>query len=766
MFPKYHEHVKKVLISAKEEMLKLKHAYVGTEHVLLAILKNTNYLITKQFNKYDINYNNYKKKLIDEIGYGKNVSKYFVYTPFLKHVIDEAEILAKNQGEECVLLEHIITIIFNENEGVAVSVLMSMNINIEALSKEFCIKKSKKPLRKKIMIEEYGYNINAKVYSEEIDPLIGREKEIQRIIEILCRRRKSNPLLIGEAGVGKTAIVEELSRKIVEESVPECLKSKKIISISMACLIAGTKYRGEFEERITKLLKEIESTDEIILFVDEIHTLVGAGGAEGAIDASNILKPFLARGKVKVIGATTIHEYKKYIEIDKALERRFQKVLIDEPNEDEVFQILKKISPIYEKYHNVSVSNKVLKQIVLLSNKYIYDNKQPDKAIDILDESASKTALKKNNNTFKLENLKKELNDILLEKKKNILKHNFNKAAQFKEKELELKTSINYLICKKNNHKRRKEVTLKTVANVVKSKTNIPIYEYIPEDFSKLKNMEKNLLNKIIGQNIIIREICKDIKRIKLGYKFDNKPISYLFVGPTGVGKTDLAKELSKYISGTNKLIRLDMSEYKEEYSISKIIGSPPGYVGFSDKKTILEMVKTNPNAIILLDEIERAHISVINLFFQVLDEGSIKSSSNEIVRFDNNIIIMTSNIGCSKLSMGFNKNYKVDVTNKLKETLGVEFINRISSIFAFNRLSEEDIKKIIKEKEKKLVAKISDKKKKIKLSQKDIDNVVKKSEYFEYGARKIEKIITDILIEKAFKEKIKDNVKLTIETT
>ena len=764
MFTKYNEQCKKVMLTSREEMKNLKQLYIGTEHFLLAILKNNKLSITKKLNKYNIYYENFKSKLISTLGIGDGETNYYVYTPLLKHILEEAEQLAKNLNEEYVSIEHILCIMFDENEGVAIRVIIEMGVNIEMLSKEFSIKRTKKNNKKKYLIEEYGYNMNQKAKDDCIDPVIGREKERDRIIEILCRRRKNNPLLIGDAGVGKTAIVEELSKRIVDEKVPNSIKKKKVISISMSGLISGTKYRGEFEERINKMLNEVESSDDLILFIDEIHTLVGAGGAEGAIDAANILKPFLARGKIKLIGATTIQEYKRYLECEKALDRRFQTVLIDEPKSDSVLEILKMLRPLYEKYHNVTVEDDVLKSIVQLSNKYIYDRKQPDKAIDILDEACSKTSLKKDKTNIEIEKLNEELNNVIKSKNEAVINHNFIKACELKKKEMDLNTRINIHIYNKRPKSVLKKVSLRTVALVVKSKTGIPIYELLNDDLKQLNNLEKMLKSKIVGQEYVIEEVSKDIKKIKLGYKFENKPRSYLFVGPTGVGKTMLAKEISKLISDKENLIRLDMSEYREEHSVSKIIGSPPGYVGFSEKNSILEEIKIKPNAVILLDEIEKASKSVLNLFLQILDEGFIKSSYNEIVRFDNNIIIMTSNLGYYNESLGFGDGNEKHVLSKINEFLGIELVNRIDSVYIFNKLNENDVINIIKTLEKKIIKKLNIKSQNRYLNKNDIANIISKSDYYIFGARKLEKLVSDIIINKIIKEKSKKNVKLTIE--
>lgn len=762
MFLNFSEDVRKCLINSKKEMMKLKHSYIGTEHLILAILSNKNLNITKIFNKYEINYTNFKNKLIAAMGEGTEEKKQYLYTPLLKRVIEEAMLKIKETNDKIINLEDLMFCLFEEGEGVAIRILLYMNIDLEKLSYEFSKNKFKKRTlqKKKLTVEEYGYNMNEKALKQELDPVIGREKEINRLIEILCRRTKNNPLLIGEAGVGKTAIVEELSKKIVEGAVPDNLRNKKIISISMASLIGGTKYRGEFEERINKILREIEEYPEIILFIDEIHTLVGAGGAEGAIDASNILKPFLARGKLKIIGATTTLEYKKYLEDDKALNRRFQTILIEEPSEEQVLEILKKIKPIYEAYHHVTIPNDVLKVIVTLSDKYIYDRMQPDKAIDILDETCSRLSISKDKKSIDLENLNIELKNTKKKKNDAIKNQNFVLAASLKEEQDLLQSKINESILKSKTNQQDKKITKEMVAQAIKSKTNIPIYEICNEDLKKLSQIEKELDNKIIGQKEVIKQVSDDIKKIKLGFKYKDKPQSYLFVGPTGVGKTMLAKELSEIVCGKNNLIRLDMSEYREDHSVSKIIGAPPGYVGYENKNNILNEIKLKPNAIILLDEIEKASSAVINLFLQILDEGKIKNSNGDIIRFDNNVIIMTSNIGFKDKNIGFCERNNENLMTELNNILGIEIVNRIDKILFFQRLNKSDIKKIIKNE-------VNTLKKEYDASDIDVnifESAIDKSEYEKYGARKIKKIIKEMMFEILVKKRLK-NVKQTTET-
>ena len=737
MFSRFSEEVRKVLLGAKKEMQSLKHSYVGTEHLVLSILKKNN-IISDRFKSYGISYDTFKKEVINVMGIGNKENEWFIYTPLLKKVIENSIILSKEKNSKEVTLDILFLSLIEEGEGVAIRVLLSMGVDIDLLYEEINQNRKSKKLRNKLLVDEFGVNLNKKAIDGELDPVINREDEVLRIIEILCRRTKNNPLLIGDAGVGKTAIVEELSRKIVNGEVPSKLLNKRVISISMASLVSGTKYRGEFEERVTKMLKEVEESNDVIIFIDEIHTLVGAGGAEGAIDASNILKPSLARGKINIIGATTTVEYKKFIEDDKALSRRFQTIMITEPDEEKVYHILARLKPIYEDYHNVIINDDVLKLIITLSNKYLYNRKQPDKSIDVLDEVCSKVSILEDKMTKKniyYKNLLKTIKDL---KNEAIINNKFNEAVYLREEELKLESCINKMDVKIMRNTKRKEVTKQMVAEVIKIKSNIPVYELVPSS-SVITDLKDFLKKTIIGQDKAINAICDYTRKITLGIKYDKKPVSFLFVGPTGVGKTFLAKEYNKFMFGEENIIRLDMSEYKEEHSVSKIIGSPPGYVGYQDKSSVLEEIKDKPHSVILLDEVEKAHPDVLNLFLQILDEGKIKDSSGNVFRFDNNIIIMTSNAGCNKKNIGFEKDSEESLMSGIKNYFSSEFINRIEKVIIFNKFSYDDIKRIVMNSFDKIIHKIHVD---YQYHSSDIDDVIKESDYEVYGARKIEKII------------------------
>ena len=692
---------------------------------------------------YSIFYENYKEELIATVGIGNSLNSYFIYTPLLKRVIENAIIDAKEDNLFEVNINTLFTSMLDEGEGVGIRLLSNLGVNIDDLYLELLEKEdnnTKYKGKKKLLIYDHGIDLVEKAKNGKIDPVIGRDKEIERLIEILLRRNKNNPLLIGEAGVGKTAIVEGLALRIYEKKVPDSLLDKKILSVSMASLVAGTKYRGEFEERISKIIKEIENNQNLIVFIDEMHSLVGAGGAEGAIDASNIFKPALARGKFRLIGATTISEYKESIEKDKALNRRFQTILVKEPNLDETLDILKKIKPLYEKYHGVVVSDDVIKSIVELTNKYIFDRKNPDKSIDILDEVCASRSLMKDKMTIKLENLKKEYEDIHLKKNDYIIKHDFREATKIKENEILIEDKINRLYLK-GQSKNHKVVTINDVAKVINAKSNVPVYEVSKESLKILKNLNQDLKNTIIGQDNAIDELCKETKKIKLGLKQTNHPISFLFTGKSGVGKTLLAKEYAKRLN--MHLIRLDMSEYKESHTTSKILGAPPGYVGFDSQRTILDDVKNNPYSVILIDEIEKASPSVLNLFLQILDEGFITNSKDEKVYFNHTIIIMTSNITSNGETIGFNED-KSNIKNKLTNVLSIEFLNRINHIIQFNDLTSDNIRLIIEKELTKVKKKFKDQDIKLQIDNNIINDIIKLVDYNLSGARSIRKIIED----------------------
>lgn len=766
MFSKFSEESQKILLIAKKEMSSLKHPYVGSEHLLLAILSNKDLDVCQKLNDYGINYESFKNEVIRVIGKGTISNNWFLYTPLLKRIIENATIDCRENKEKEITVFHLFLSLLEEGDGVAIRILMGMNIDIDALydefSNNFVLKKSKS--QRKLMIDDYSVDLNQQSLNGELDPVIGRDEEINRVIEILSRRCKNNPLLIGEAGVGKTAIVEALATRITLDMVPENLRKKRILSVSMSSLVAGTKYRGEFEERINKLVKEVENQPDLILFIDEIHTLIGAGGAEGAIDASNILKPALARSKIRVIGATTTEEYTKFLEKDKALDRRFQKIDIKEPNVSKTKDILKKLKPIYESFHNTIIPLPVIDYIVECADKYIYNRKFPDKAIDILDEVCARTVLIKSNGEEKIVELNQKLNSIIKLKKEEIMKENFDKATELKNKQSEIETKINKLQLKASKNKQKSEITKEMVLLVVSKKVNVPLYEFNMNN-KKILNLESKLNKKIFGQKQAIEAICEYTKRKQLGFS-NNKPHSFLLIGKTGVGKTLLVKEYAKEIYDKNNFIRVDMSEYKESHTVSKIIGSPPGYVGYDDENYLLEKIRNNPYSVLLLDEIEKASTDVIKLFLQVLDEGKIKDSKGNTVYFHNVTIFMTSNLGMSGDKIGFNNTFDDQLMDKLNDFFSIEFINRIDDIIVFNRLGEEDIQNIIKLKLKTLKEYYTKRNITLSFSKKLVDEIKEESKYGDYGARKVDKVI-DKKINNYIINKILDGEKtITIKET
>ena len=745
MFSRFSEEAQKALILAKKEMNNLRHPYVGSEHLFLSILSMKDLEITKVLASYNITYEVFKSELIRIVGVGKNANQWFLYTPLLKRVIETAILNSKEKGEVEVSVNELLLAILEEGEGVAIRLLIGLNIDVDeiynSISKDS--KVSNKAIHKKLLVEDFAVNLNKKVVGNEVDPVIGRDDEIKSLIEILCRRGKNNPLLIGEAGVGKTAIVEELARRIVEGNVPKPLKGKTILSLPMANLVAGTKYRGEFEERVSKILKELEENDDIIVFIDEVHTIVGAGGAEGAIDASNIIKPALARGKIQLIGATTTYEYHNFIEKDKALNRRFQIIMIEEPTKDKTKEILKKLKPLYEAYHFVSISDDIIDLIVELSSTYIYEYYQPDKSIDILDEVCTKASLLESKNDTELLKINTKLQEVISNKKKAIIKQDFDLASTYKEKEKELLTKKNELELNLMTKRKPKKITKEMVADVIYLKTKIPVYEINKSSRKIINDLDKNLKKAVLGQDEIITDLCNRVKKVRLGFQEKPHIESFLFCGRTGVGKTLLVKEFAKLLYGESNFIRLDMSEYKEAHTVSKIIGSPPGYVGFDNHLTILDTIRMHPHSVVLLDEIEKASSEVMKLFLQVLDEGVLTDSRGRKVRFDNVFLFMTTNLGYSNDSIGFTESKNnVDI----EEFLGVEFVNRIGKIYYFNDISSDVIHKIVEKRLNVLIEGFKKKDLKIKISSTIVDKVIEESNYEKFGARRVDKVIDEVV--------------------
>lgn len=663
MYNNYSLEVKRIFKDAEKIAIDINHPYIGTEHLLLSLINNDD-KIKKILLKYDLTYDEFLDELLLVVGTSENKKCTCIYTPLLKRVIKTADEISKNKMMEPM---HLLEAILEEGEGIAIRIIISMGIDIDKLYDE--IKKKHKKGNTKLELYNIGKDMS-EINSDDI--LVGREKELNLIIETLLRKNKNNPLLIGPAGVGKSAIIEELARRIKSGNVPNKLKDKKIVSLEMSSLVAGTKYRGEFEEKLNKVIKEIEENPEIILFIDEIHTMANAGGAEGAINASDILKPYLARGKVKIIGATTTNEYNKFIAKDKALSRRFEIIKINEPTIKETENILSKIRPSFEKHYNIKITEENIKNIVSLTDRYVLDRFNPDKSIDLLD---SVCAMKEVESTKEkdISKLKDKLLNIVKKKENMVKKNNFEEALKYRSMEIKLQEKID----KEENTPNK--ITAKDIKEMLERKNNIP---FIENDF---KDLENYLLDNIIGQNNVVREIINALKQ-----KEEDLPISILLTGSTGVGKTKTVKEIAKYLD--IPLIRLDLSEYNESVSITRLIGASAGYVGYDDEN-IFEKVRMNPHSIILLDELEKAHPNVINLFLQILDEGYVTNSKGEKIDFKNTYIFMTSNAMINQ-KIGFMKG-----KSNYQDSFSKEFLARITAKINYNNITEEMIKEYLDKK-------------------------------------------------------------------
>lgn len=701
------------------------HTYIGTEHILIGVLKeNTSYGAELLAEK-GVTLEKVEDLIKESTGVGNPTAlSPNDFTPTAKRVLEVSFQLARGMRNSFVGTEHLLLALLRESDSGAVKLLSACDVDAEAFTEELVndlarpnaefrgSKNGKKGKSNTPTLDEFGTDLTEKARNGGIDPVIGREKEIERVIQILSRRTKNNPCLIGEPGVGKTAIAEGLALKIVKDEVPELLAGKKIVALDLTSMVAGTKYRGDFEERIKKAMDEVKNAKNVILFIDEVHTLIGAGAAEGAVDAANILKPALARGEIQVIGATTIDEYRKNIEKDAALERRFQSVMVGEPTEDETVEILKGLRDKYEAHHKVKIPDEAIESAVKMSSRYIADRFLPDKAIDLIDEAASRVRLKAFTAPPNLKSMEQEIKRLEQEKASAVKSQDFENAAKIRDKEKSLQTLLDEEKDKWKNRSGKdiKVVTTEDIANVVSSWSGIPVTQLTKEESERLLNMENILHERIVGQDKAVSAVAKAIRRGRVGIKNPNRPLgSFIFLGPTGVGKTELCKSLAEAMFGSeDAIIKLDMSEYMEKHTVSKLIGSPPGYVGFEEGGQLTEKIRRKPYSVVLFDEIEKAHPDVFNMLLQILEDGVLTDSRGRKVSFKNAIIIMTSNVGASKItgnntSLGFgensdeNKNIEELVMEDLKRTFKPEFLNRIDEIIVFNRLQKEDIKEIAK---------------------------------------------------------------------
>ena len=787
---------KKAIEIANDIAVELGHNYIGTEHVLYGLAKEGSGVASKVLENQNINSEDILDKIEELIGREEKIEETVGFTPRTKRVIENAFIEAKKIGYNYIGTEHILIGLLKEGDSIAARILLDLNVNIPKLYNEivkFISEESdendsssnKKNANKRgsynqtQTLNQFGQDLTKKAEEGKLDPVIGRKEEIERVIQILSRRTKNNPCLIGEPGVGKTAVVEGLAQKIVSGDVPEILKNKRVVTVDISSMVAGAKYRGDFEERIKKALNEVKKAGDIILFIDEIHTIVGAGAADGAIDAANILKPLLARGEIQLVGATTLNEYRKYIEKDSALERRFSPVTVNEPSEKDSIEILKGIRDKYEAHHNVKVTDEAIEAAVKLSVRYINDRFLPDKAIDLIDEAASRARIKTYTEPDTLKDLQIQIEETSKNKEEAVRAQKFEKAASLRDKEKELKEQYEKEEQKWKNKNTKSVTNIKeeNIAEVIGSWTGIPAQKLTEDENERLKNLESNLHKRVVGQNEAIEAVAKAIKRGRVGLKDPKRPIgSFLFLGPTGVGKTELSKALAECLFGDeNAMIRIDMSEYMEPHSVSKLIGSPPGYVGFDEGGQLTEKIRRKPYSVILFDEIEKAHPDVMNMMLQILEDGRLTDSQGRTVNFKNTVIIMTSNIGArlitDKKSLGFSnaeetkdtqKEYeetKKEVMQVLKRELRPEFINRIDEIIVFHKLNDEEISKIIDIMLEEVVKRLENQKINIKIEDSVKDIIAKEGVNKQFGARPLRRAIQNIVEDKLAEEILDGNL-------
>ena len=802
MYYKFTARAEKALEYAQEIAMELGHNYIGTEHLLYGLVEEGTGVASKVLQNQGLTSEKVKQSIEEIVGVGDEIedANQISFTPRSKRVIENAFLEARRLGTEYIGTEHLLIGIMKEGDCVATRIMLEEDVNPQGLynelvkvlneegeeSNESNSSSSKGSYNSTPTLNQYGTDLTRQAKEGKLDPVIGRKEEIQRVIQILSRRTKNNPCLIGEPGVGKTAVAEGLAEKIVAGDVPEILKNKRVVSLDMASMIAGAKYRGDFEERIKKALKEVKKAGDVIIFIDEIHTIVGAGSAEGAVDAANILKPLLARGEIQLIGATTLKEYRKYIEKDAALERRFSPVTVNEPTEEETTQILFGLRDKYEAHHNVKITDEAIKAAVELSSRYINDRYLPDKAIDLIDEAASKVRMSSYTEPDSFKELKDKIEKLDKEKEEAIRVQDFEKAAKIRDKENAKKKELEDAKKEWETKSSKNVSTLKEedIADVISSWTGIPVAKVSQSENDKLKNLEENLHKRVIGQDEAVSAVAKAIKRSRMGLKDPNKPIgSFLFLGPTGVGKTELSKALAENLFGSeDALIRIDMSEYMEPHSVAKLIGSPPGYVGYDEAGQLTEKVRRKPYSVILFDEIEKAHPDVMNMLLQVLDDGRLTDSQGRTVNFKNTVIIMTSNVGAKlitdKKTLGFieekengEKEYqdiKKDVMGELKKEFKPEFLNRIDEIIVFHKLEDNQIRKIVDIMLNNVAKLLKEQGIKLTVDENAKDLVAKKGTDKTFGARPLKRaiqtMVEDKIAEAMLDGKIKKEAKVTVQ--
>ena len=783
MMQRFTDDAQRVLSLAQEAALELGHDYVGTEHVLIGLTKVKNGVAAKALEELGLVTEDIFEAVEEHVGRGNKKATSIYMTPRVKHVLELAIQVANQMNHNYVGTEHILLGLLSDGSGVAVAILRAMNIRsndvVEAIRSILGSNKGSNNGGQEGInsnndlgeLSDFATDLNESAKQGKIDPVIGRDTEIQRVIQILSRRTKNNPVLIGEPGVGKTAIAEGLAQRIVTDNVPEILRNKRIISLSIGSMLAGAKYRGEFEERLKKAIDEVQQHDDMIIFIDEIHTLVGAGATEGAMDAANILKPALARGEFQVIGATTLDEYKKHIEKDAALERRFQPVQVGEPNEEDALEILKGLRDRYEAFHKAKITDEALTAAVSLSSRYITDRFLPDKAIDVVDEAASKVRMKVFSAAPDVKALEDRLNTVKKEKEAAVTSQDFEKAAKLRDEEQSLLKEIgDKRSIAKEKSDQKLIVTEEDIAAVVAQWTGIPVAKIAEEESATLLHLEEEIHKRVVGQDEAVTAVAKAIRRARAGLKDPKRPIgSFLFLGPTGVGKTELARALaSSLFSDESAMIRLDMSEYMEKHTVSRLVGAPPGYVGYEEGGQLTDAVRRKPYSVILLDEVEKAHADFFNILLQVLDDGRLTDSQGRTVDFRNTVIIMTSNLGAKALhknspELGFlaakKSDFNVDenkeiefkeakksVMDAVKRHFRPEFLNRIDEMIVFHPLTEEDLKEIVTILMSDVTKRLEERDLQLEISPEAMQLLVKEGSDFTMGARPLKRAIQRLI--------------------
>ena len=770
MFGRFTERAQQVLVLAQEEAKRLSHNFIGTEHILLGLVREGSGIAARSLQNLGIQLPKVRSEVERIIGKGdKAQSQGISYTPRAKKVIELAIEEGQNLGHNYVGTEHLLLGLLREGEGIAAQVLTNLGVDLKKARREviqllggeaqLSSGQGAKAAPQTPTVDTFGRDLTKLAREGKLDPVIGRETEIERVIQILSRRTKNNPCLIGEPGVGKTAIVEGLAQQIIEGNIPDILRDKRLVTLELSAVVAGTKYRGEFEERLRKLMVELQQAGNVIIFIDELHTIIGAGAAEGAIDASNILKPALAKGELQTIGATTLDEYRKYIERDPALERRFQSIMVGEPTKEESLEILKGLRDRYEAHHRVKITDEALDAAVKLGDRYISDRYLPDKAIDLIDEAASRVRLRNYTAPPDLKEMEDKLENLRQEKEAAVRGQEFEQAAQLRDKEQQLRSKLDEL---KKEWEKKKVVSDQVlvgeedIAHIVGSWTGIPVKRLAEEESARLLRMEETLHERVVGQHEAVQAVSRAIRRGRAGLKDPKRPIgSFIFLGPTGVGKTELARSLAEALFGDeNAMIRLDMSEYMEKHTTARLVGAPPGYIGYEEGGQLTEKVRRKPYSVILMDEIEKAHHDVFNILLQILEDGRLTDGKGRTVDFRNTVVIMTSNVGANFIkkqpSLGFRsadaeKGYedmKDRLMEELKKTFRPEFLNRVDDVIVFKSLSEEDIAEIVDLMLNDLSGRITDYGLKLEIAEGAKELLAREGFDPTYGARPLRRVI------------------------